>query len=63
MVPIAAFLAGALLSLLLPVALLIALSVWYMAFLRRVPETPDPEPAPGQGPDAPAGARSASGEG
>lgn len=39
-VPIAAFLAGALLTLLLPVGLLIALSVWYWYFSVRVPETP-----------------------
>jgi hypothetical protein len=36
MLPFAAFLVGALLSLLVPVALLIALSVWYMVFVRRV---------------------------
>jgi hypothetical protein len=40
-VPIAAFLTGALLSLLLPVAALIALAVWYWAFSVRVPETSD----------------------
>lgn len=40
-VPIAAFLAGALLTLLLPVAILIALSVWYWLFSVRVPETAD----------------------
>lgn len=39
MVPIAAFLAGALLSILLPVALLIALGVWYWLFSLKVPET------------------------
>ena len=39
MVPIAAFLAGALLTLLLPIALLIALVVWYWLFSVRVPET------------------------
>ena len=39
MVPIAAFLAGALLTLLLPIALLIALVVWYWLFSLRVPET------------------------
>ena len=39
--PIAAFLAGALLTLLLPVGLLIALVVWYWAFSVRVPETAD----------------------
>jgi len=38
-VPIAAFLAGALLTLLLPIALLIALVVWYWLFSLRVPET------------------------
>lgn len=38
LVPIAVFLAGALLSLLLPVALLIALVVWYWIFSMRVPE-------------------------
>lgn len=43
--PVAAFLAGALLSLLLPVGLLIALTVWYLLFLRRVPE-PDLNPDP-----------------
>jgi hypothetical protein len=39
--PIAAFLAGALLSLLLPTLMLIALIVWYWWFLKRVPEPPD----------------------
>ncbi len=48
--PFAAFLAGALLTLLLPVLLLIALVVWYWWFSARVPETADlsqrrPEPA------------------
>jgi hypothetical protein len=41
-VPIAAaFLAGSLLTLLLPVALLIALGVWYWMFSARVSDTPD----------------------
>jgi hypothetical protein len=45
-VPIAAFLAGALLTLLLPAALLIALVVWYYMFSVRVPDTADgSEPA------------------
>ena len=44
--PIATFLAGSLLTLLLPVALLIALVVWYWRFSARVPETAD---APGPG--------------
>ena len=56
-VPIAAFLAGALLTILLPIALLIALTVWYWQFSSRVPDTaggPEPRtttatasPAPG----------------
>lgn len=37
LLPIAAFLTGALLSLLLPVALLCALSLWYWYFSLRVP--------------------------
>jgi hypothetical protein len=32
------FLAGSLLSLLLPVCLLIAVAVWYVAFARRAPD-------------------------
>jgi hypothetical protein len=39
--PIADFLAGALLTLLLPVALLIALVVWYWMFSSRVPDLAD----------------------
>ena len=45
-VPIATFLAGSLLTLLLPIALLIALVVWYWRFSARVPETVD-TPGPG----------------
>ena len=38
LIPMAAFLAGALLSILLPIGLLISLVVWYVRFvLRRVP--------------------------
>jgi hypothetical protein len=40
LIPIAAFLAGSLLSILLPLCLLIALVVWYTKFVRRMP---DPE--------------------
>lgn len=40
-VPIATFLAGSLLTLLLPVLLLIALVAWYWWFSARVPETAD----------------------
>jgi hypothetical protein len=63
MVPIASFLAGALLSLLLPVLLLLALVVWYDVLFRRAGEPVDasdlegpgadvggPEPQPGSGP-------------
>lgn len=41
LIPIATFLAGSLLSLLLPVGLLIALVVWYWLFSVRVPDTAD----------------------
>lgn len=61
LIPVAAFLAGALLSLLLPIGLLIALSVWYVLFVRGVPGPADgAEPTSGSspleaapGPDAP----------
>ncbi|HET9719510.1 MAG TPA: hypothetical protein VFP55_05495 [Solirubrobacteraceae bacterium] len=56
LVPIAAFLAGALLTILLPIGLLIVLSVWYWFFSVGVPETvrrrrsgsetPPPNPGP-----------------
>lgn len=65
LVPIAAFLAGALLTLLLPVSLLIALVAWYWAFSMRVPETgdvpADDSPAAGVGavPTSAAGAEAA----
>ena len=39
--PIADFLAGALLTILMPLALLIALVAWYWLFSARVPETVD----------------------
>ncbi len=48
-VPIAAFLVGALLTLLLPVLLLIALAAWYWKVSVRVPETAD-GPQPGTEP-------------
>jgi hypothetical protein len=56
LVPIAAFLAGSLLTLLLPVALLIALVVWYWLFSVRVPNTTggsEPGTAPDEGNPAP----------
>lgn len=54
-IPIATFLAGSLLSLLLPTLLLIALVVWYWMFIRRVPDTAGsdlPPQAPGTSPGA-----------
>jgi len=43
----ASFLAGSLLTLLLPTLMLIALVVWYLRFVRRVPETSEvKEPGP-----------------
>lgn len=65
LLPVAAFLAGALLSLLVPVGLLIALSLWYMLFVRRVPETteadmhglPDPAALAGDAPSAEPGSK------
>jgi hypothetical protein len=62
LVPIATFLAGSLLSLLLPVLLLIALVAWYWWFSARVPETADgPEAgaAPAAANPAPAAANPA----
>ena len=65
LMPIASFLAGSLLSLLLPVLLLVALVVWYLMFIRRVPDpaggseanagpaTPDPGPSPPPGASPP----------
>ena len=57
LVPIAAFLAGALLSIFLPTLLLIALVVWYWwKFSTRVPDTreADVPPAPAAREAAPA---------
>jgi hypothetical protein len=55
-VPIAAFLAGALLTLLLPTLLLTALVVWYWKFSERVPETSEADipPAPAAAEPTPA---------
>jgi hypothetical protein len=44
--PIAAFLAGALLSLLLPTVLLLALVAWHWGVLKRVPEPSDQTETP-----------------
>jgi hypothetical protein len=37
--PIASFLAGSLLTILLPLAVFVALIVWYALFLRRAPDS------------------------
>lgn len=39
--PVASFLAGSLLTLLLPVGLLIAIVTWYILSIRRTPARPD----------------------
>ncbi len=51
-VPIAAFLAGSLLSLLLPALLLIALVVWYVGFIKRAPGPGDGSELASPAPDA-----------
>ena len=57
MTVIADFLAGALLSLLLPTGMLVALVIWYLVFVSRVPETAEREeplaPAPNPPSDGP----------
>jgi hypothetical protein len=59
LIPIAGFLAGSLLTLLLPIGLLISLTVWYVKFVRRVP---GPEATGGtEGPDTAPGAEGAEG--
>jgi hypothetical protein len=59
LIPIAGFLAGSLLTLLLPIGLLISLTVWYVKFVRRVP---GPEATSGtEGPDTAPGAEGAEG--
>jgi hypothetical protein len=40
-IPFASFLAGSLLSLLLPGCIFLAIVFWYLRFIRSVPETPD----------------------
>jgi hypothetical protein len=41
-IPVASsFLAGSLLSLLLPVLIFLAILVWYLTFIKRVPDTVD----------------------
>jgi hypothetical protein len=57
LIPIAAFLAGSLLTILLPILLLIGIVAWYVRFVRRMPDPAAPggldHPAPGA-PEPPA---------
>lgn len=56
-IPVASFLAGALLSLLLPTLLLIAIVVWsHVEVIRRAPEPPRRPRSPGSGQDQSASA-------
>jgi len=50
------FLAGSILSLLIPTLLLTALVVWYLMFIRRVPETGEGEDAAAAANPSPAAA-------
>jgi hypothetical protein len=47
------FLAGSIISLLLPVGLLIAVTIWYWVAVRRIPEESE-APKPGKGAGEPA---------
>lgn len=49
LIPLASFLAGSLISLLIPIGVLIALVVWYVTSVLRVPEDTS-EHAPHAGP-------------
>ena len=65
LIPVAAFLVGALLSVLMPLSLLIALVIWYWLFATGVPDTQEGDvpsaaalrgPVPGMGNPAASGA-------
>jgi hypothetical protein len=63
--PIASFLAGALLTITMPAGLFLVLTYLYMRFLRRAPEAANPGPptigpAPSHAPSAEAAARASS---
>ena len=53
LIPFATFLAGAILSLVLPLALLVAVTMWYHLAVRRVPGPPRETPR-GRAPERPA---------
>jgi hypothetical protein len=40
-IPLASFLAGSLLTLLVPLGIFLAVTLWYVQFIKRVPETPN----------------------
>lgn len=66
LMPMATFLAGSLLTILLPISLLIGLVVWYAMFLRRASEPADTSDLGRSGAEASgtsAGARPAEGAG
>ena len=52
-IPMASFMAGSLLSLLLPTLLLIGLVVWYWVFLRGAPDAARSRPEAGGAGEAP----------
>jgi hypothetical protein len=39
-IPLASFLAGSLLTLVVPLGIFLAVTLWYVRFIKRVPETP-----------------------
>ena len=43
MIPFATFLAGALLTIFLPLAIVISIAIWYVRSFRRHPDPSDPE--------------------
>ena len=61
LIPYASFLAGAILSLVLPVALLIAVTAWYHLQVRRFPDPPTGATPRGASPDNPPTANPATG--
>jgi hypothetical protein len=60
LIPFASFLAGAILSLVLPLALLVAISLWYHFSVRRMPGPPAATPR-GATPDNPPAANPTTG--
>ena len=61
LIPFASFLAGAILSLVLPASLLVVVSVWYHLQVRRFPDPPTTATPGGSTPDRPPAANPATG--